>query len=91
MMHRDKIFFEFDHQGFYQMKLFRHSVRFTVSRLSSTVRTVIKEIKFPGAPFSKYTENLRIEKDWPAIPTFRILDRNGTLLNELEEPKVRMC
>jgi 2-oxoisovalerate dehydrogenase E1 component alpha subunit len=42
--------------------------------------------KFPGAPTSTFTSSLNFQKDYPIIPTFRILSQDGILLGK--EPEI---
>lgn len=55
-------------------------------RLSS--RLVSSGTHFPGAPGSLYTEVLKVERDWPVISTYRVLDPDGIVINQSEEPKI---
>ena len=43
---------------------------------------------FPGAPNSQYTETLKFERDWPVIPTYRVLDLDGNVVSS-SPPKVK--
>ncbi|KAJ3273315.1 hypothetical protein HDV01_004532 [Terramyces sp. JEL0728] len=58
-----------------------------LTRLSSRVlrraapRFYSSQAAFPGAPTSQYTETLKVERDWPVIPTYRVLDLEGNALS----------
>ncbi|TPX32318.1 hypothetical protein SmJEL517_g04526 [Synchytrium microbalum] len=45
-------------------------------------------VSFPGAPQSVYTETLTFLKSFPTIPTYRVLDLDGTVMVPSEEPKI---
>lgn len=58
-----------------------------LTRLSSRILRRAKprfysvQASFPGAPTSQYTETLKVERDWPVIPTYRVLDLEGNALS----------
>lgn len=45
-------------------------------------------VHFPGALNSKFSNTLKFQKseDTPAIPTYRLIDTNGALLDTSREP-----
>jgi hypothetical protein len=46
-------------------------------------------VKFPGAHRSAYTETLTFLKSDAAIPTYRVLDRDGAVIRPDDKPDVR--
>ncbi len=53
------------------------------------IRSYSKQVvQFPGAPLSQYTEELKVDRDWPVLPTYRVIDKEGLVLNKSQEPKV---
>jgi 2-oxoisovalerate dehydrogenase E1 component alpha subunit len=51
-------------------------------------RSISKQVQFPGAPESQYTEQFKFERDWPIIPTYRVLDTDGIVVDPSQEPDV---
>ncbi|KAJ3329668.1 hypothetical protein HDU76_007422 [Blyttiomyces sp. JEL0837] len=48
-----------------------------------------REVSFPGATSgSFYTEKLEFARDYPTIPTYRVLDLDGNVIVPEEDPKI---
>jgi 2-oxoisovalerate dehydrogenase E1 component alpha subunit len=60
----------------------RVASRYTSARFAS------KQVHFPGAPMSQYTEELKVDRDWPVLPTYRVMDTDGVVVNSSQEPDV---
>ncbi|RKO87917.1 hypothetical protein BDK51DRAFT_37079 [Blyttiomyces helicus] len=45
-------------------------------------------VSFPGAPTSTYTEELKFISDHPTIPTYRVLDLEGNVIEKAQEPEL---
>jgi 2-oxoisovalerate dehydrogenase E1 component alpha subunit len=43
---------------------------------------MMSKVSFPGAPASEYTEELKVLRDWPVIPTYRVVDKDGIVLKK---------
>jgi 2-oxoisovalerate dehydrogenase E1 component alpha subunit len=52
------------------------------------VRTDRNSVSFPGAVKSKFTNKLSFEQpaDYPAIPTYRVMDSEGVICDETYKP-----
>ncbi|KAJ3295148.1 hypothetical protein HK104_002958 [Borealophlyctis nickersoniae] len=72
----------------------RHALRPWPSNLcrprysTSTPKTAQKVVPFPGAPGSNYTEELHFVEKGVVIPTYRVLDVDGTVINKTHDPKL---
>ncbi|KAI9140495.1 thiamine diphosphate-binding protein [Paraphysoderma sedebokerense] len=62
-------------------------VHTTIPSLKSSEAVSHDGPKFPGAINSKYTERLNLLTNYPVIPTFRVLDKDGKVLNKEYEYK----
>ena len=56
---------------------------------SASTSAPAEVVQFPGAHRSAYTETLRFLKNDAAIPTYRVLDREGKVIQNEETPDVR--
>jgi 2-oxoisovalerate dehydrogenase E1 component alpha subunit len=51
-------------------------------------------VSFPGAPTSSYCETMQFSRDWPIIPTYRVLDvkgfnaNTGNVIDVAQDPKI---
>ncbi|KAJ3110085.1 hypothetical protein HDU96_006929 [Phlyctochytrium bullatum] len=55
----------------------------------SPSQPLAREVSFPGATAgSFYTEQLEFQRNYPTIPTYRVLDQEGNVIVAAEEPKL---
>ena len=55
---------------------------------SRLVRNLDRRVSFPGATGSSYTEEMSFSRNWPIIPTYRVLDTEGQVIVPGHDPKV---
>jgi 2-oxoisovalerate dehydrogenase E1 component alpha subunit len=48
----------------------------------------MSKVQFPGASGSSFTEKMAFQRDWPIIPTYRVLDENGKVIDATQDPKL---
>ena len=59
-----------------------------LSRFKST-KTPHEKVAFPGAiGGSFYTEKMEFLREYPTIPTYRVLDLDGNVIDSSQEPNV---
>ncbi|KAJ3083121.1 hypothetical protein HDU99_000562, partial [Rhizoclosmatium hyalinum] len=57
--------------------------------VSAATSLADKNVSFPGATFgSVYTEKMEFLSDFPTIPTYRVLDIEGKVIVEGQDPKI---
>jgi hypothetical protein len=51
-------------------------------RLNIVLKQRLSKLAYPGAPLSQFVNTLEFSKDWPTIPTYRVLDTSGNIIQK---------
>ena len=56
--------------------------------LKRSFADIVRSVHFPGAINSKFTTTLKFERpsDKPAMPTYRVMDSDGVVVDEKRKP-----
>ncbi|KAJ3081229.1 hypothetical protein HK102_002499 [Quaeritorhiza haematococci] len=60
----------------------------SASSSSKSVAPASQQVLFPGASGSQYTEKMKFYKSWEPMPTYRVLDSDGNVLEAGQDPQL---
>ena len=72
--------------------LFKHIHLSWMHTLRHKSSMPVEKVSFPGAVGgSLYTEKMSFLRDYPTIPTYRVMDLDGSIIVPSAEPQVFLC